>query len=266
MLDEKAKLERISDLERVPHIRHFGTVAEEKTLNYLILDHLEGCDLEAAIGNMSISDQERVGAAASRFLFSLHQKSNRFYDIGLYIPWIPQFYGSWKEGHLQFWKRLREDAGELSLDSATREIVERSLIHMDAIKDCLDDQVGPVLLHNDFHPRNIIVAGGAFSGVIDWECSQFGEPDFDLVHLIHWTVFPPKGRVRYHRVTKAILDDQVKVLPLAQVAQRLTVYEIEHEVCQLIWSQGKNSVERVTRLQYWLADGVNRLLLELGAG
>jgi hypothetical protein len=67
-------------------------------------------------------------------------------------------------------------------------------------------------------------------------------------------------------VTKAILDGQVKALSPARIIPRLTIYEIEHEVCQLIWSQGKDSAQRDLRLRYWLADGVSRLFSELGAG
>jgi Ser/Thr protein kinase RdoA (MazF antagonist) len=237
-------------------------VAGDETLNYLILDHLAGSDLEVAIGNMSDADQETIGAAVSRFLRSLHRKSSRFYDIGLYVPRIPQFRGSWKEGHRQFWGLLRGDLEGLSLDRGITETVERSFAHMSTIEDCLDGQAGSALLHNDFHPKNIIVADGAFSGVIDWECSQFGEPDFDLVHLVHWTVFPPK-EVDYHHITKVILADQAKALLPARIISRLTIYEIEHEICQLIWSQGKDAAERDTRLRYWLADGVNRLFSEL---
>lgn len=264
MSGQMARLERISDLEMVPHIRDFGSVAGEETLNYLILDHLAGSDLETAIGDMSDADQERIGIAVSRFLSSLHQKAGRFYDIGLYVPRIPQFRGSWKEGHRQFWGLLQQDLEGLSLDGGVKETVDRGFLHMNTIQDCLDDQAGPALLHNDLHPRNIIIADGAFSGVIDWECSQFGEPDFELVHLIHWTVFPPKAGMSYHRVTRAILDDQAKVLSPTRIIARLTIYEIEHEICQLIWSQGKDSAERDARLQYWLADGVNRLFSELG--
>lgn len=265
MSGQMARFERIADLEMVPHIRHFGSVAGEETLNYLILDHLAGSDLEAAIGTMSDADQARIGAAVSRFLRSLHQKSSRSYDIGLYVPRISQFSGSWKEGHRQFWGLLRGDLEGLSLDRGTMETVERSFVRMSTIEDCLDDQTGPALLHNDFHPKNIIVADGALSGVIDWECSQFGEPDFDLVHLVHWTVFPPK-EVDYRHITRAVLADQVKALSPARIIPRLTIYEIEHEICQLIWSQGRDSAQRDARLQYWLADGVDRLFSGLRVG
>lgn len=266
MSGEQMRLERISDLAMVPHLRHSGTVVGDRTLNYLILDHLAGSDLESAISSTSAPDQKEIGAAVSRFLRSLHRKTSRFYDIGLYVARIPRFGGSWKEGHERFWRLLREDLATLPLNDGIMGSIDRSFLHLNAIKGCLADQAGPVLLHNDFHPRNIIIADGSFSGVIDWECSQSGEPDFDLVHLIHWTVFPPKGGVSYHGVTKAILDDQVKALAPAQLIPRLTIYEIEHEVCQLIWSQGKNAVERDTRLQYWLAGGVNRLFSELRVG
>jgi aminoglycoside phosphotransferase (APT) family kinase protein len=42
---------------------------------------------------------------------------------------------------------------------------------------------GPrVLVHRDFHPGNVLWAGGAVSGVIDWASAEIGAPGADIGH------------------------------------------------------------------------------------
>ncbi|CAK7232119.1 hypothetical protein SEUCBS140593_008154 [Sporothrix eucalyptigena] len=40
-----------------------------------------------------------------------------------------------------------------------------------------------VLVHGDFAPHNILFDGGKISGVLDYECANFGAPEQDLVYL-----------------------------------------------------------------------------------
>src|SRR5262249_56014167 len=37
-------------------------------------------------------------------------------------------------------------------------------------------------LHRDFHPGNVLFAGGAVSGVVDWVETSWGPPDLDVAH------------------------------------------------------------------------------------
>lgn len=47
-------------------------------------------------------------------------------------------------------------------------------------------------LHGDLHPRNLIVADGRLSGIIDWGDLCRGDPATDL--SVAWTLFSPEGR------------------------------------------------------------------------
>ncbi len=116
------------------------------------------------------------------------------------------------------------------------------------------------MLHNDFHPKNIIVRDGEFSGVIDWECSQFGEADFDLCHLIHWCLFPPKPDADFRPFLWSLFHASPECVSVPDIAERLTIYQIEHELIQLIWSGGKSEDDRVRRLDAWLEGSVGDLL------
>jgi len=41
----------------------------------------------------------------------------------------------------------------------------------------------PVLVHGDFNIHNVLVEDGAISGVLDWECADFGAPEQDLAYI-----------------------------------------------------------------------------------
>jgi aminoglycoside phosphotransferase (APT) family kinase protein len=128
----------------------------------------------------------------------------------------------------------------------------------------LDHQTGPVVLHNDFHPRNILLDRGTFSAVIDWECSQYGEPDFDLCHLIHWTLYPPQPDIDFRPFLHAVLRAAPQCTQIPELTQRLTLYQIEHDIQQIIWQGSSAEAERVPRLERWLNGGVADLLRDVG--
>jgi aminoglycoside phosphotransferase (APT) family kinase protein len=47
--------------------------------------------------------------------------------------------------------------------------------------------VGPTWLHGDLHPRNVLVEGGALSGIIDWGDITAGDAATDLAAI--WMLF-----------------------------------------------------------------------------
>jgi aminoglycoside phosphotransferase (APT) family kinase protein len=63
----------------------------------------------------------------------------------------------------------------------------------DALRDCLRAAArGPnVLLHLDFHPRNVLVADGRVSAVLDWANARIGDPRADLARTASILRFAP---------------------------------------------------------------------------
>ena len=63
----------------------------------------------------------------------------------------------------------------------------------DALRDCLRAAArGPdVLLHLDFHPMNVLVAGGRVSAVLDWANAGIGDPRADLARTASILRFAP---------------------------------------------------------------------------
>jgi aminoglycoside phosphotransferase (APT) family kinase protein len=78
---------------------------------------------------------------------------------------------------------LRDHSGR------SRELLERC---QEAVRR-FGDRVPAVdaIVHWDFTPDNVLVAGGRVSGVIDWEGVRAGDPQFDLVTLAFYAPGTP---------------------------------------------------------------------------
>ncbi len=263
---EQAKFRRIASLDLVPRILHVGVLEREAgPLHYTLLTLLPGADFVNVYAETSVAQQIELGKEIALFLDRLHALTGTAYDIGLYVPTIPKFAGSWRAGHERYWALLRAESENLRLKPESLRIFERVFRFLEQSADALDFQAGPKLLHNDFHPKNIVLDGGRFSGVIDWECSQYGEGDFDLCHLIHWCLYPPRPDIDFRPFLGALFDASPQCAQTPGLAKRLTLYQIEHEIQQIIWQGSVAEAERAPRLLRWMDGGVDELLRQVSS-
>lgn len=130
----------------------------------------------------------------------------------------------------------------------------------------LEYQAGARLLHNDFHPKNIIIHEGQLAGIIDWECSQFGEADFELAHLFHWCIYPTIPDNNLSLYLKSIVKNLQSISGVPNFEKRLTIYQLEHELNQLMWNGLKQEEERMQRINGWLSGQIHALLEEWQIG
>jgi thiamine kinase-like enzyme len=209
------------------------------------------------------AQQKHFGENIAGFLDKLQQFNGSQYDIGLYVAALPHFSGTWRDGHQNYWELLRQASEKLCLKPDSVQVFERAYRFLQASIAALDFQAGPKLLHNDFHPKNILLSNGEFSGVIDWECSQFGEADFELCHLIHWCLYPPQPDIDFRTFLRAFFEASPTCARVPNLAQRLTIYQIEHEIQQIIWNASAAESWRLPRLVRWLDGAVDDLLVEI---
>jgi aminoglycoside phosphotransferase (APT) family kinase protein len=262
---EQEKFKRVARLDFVPKIIHIGTIQSEAgPIYYTLLTLLPGDDFVNAFPETTEAQQKQFGEDIAGFLDHLHEINGTHYDIGLYVPALPHFSGTWREGHLKYWELLKQESDKLHLRPDSNQVFERANQFLQASMAALDVQTGPKLLHNDFHPRNTLLFQGKFSGVIDWECSQFGEADFDLCHLIHWCLYPPKSDVDFRTFLSAFFNASPKCTQFPNLAQRLTIYQIEHEMQQIIWNVSEAESWRVPHLIRWMDGVVEDLFCQLG--
>jgi len=264
MVPEQVRFRRVSVLKFVPRILHVGKLeCEAGPLYYTLLNLLPGDDFVNVFAETTVAQQRQMGIDIAQFLEKLHVLTGAAYDIGLYIPAIPNFTGSWRAGHEQYWALLKAGSENLRLAPKSFRIFESAFRFLEASADALDFQAGPKLLHNDFHPKNMLLDRGHFSGVIDWECSQYGEGDFELCHLIHWCIYPPRPDIDFRSFLGGMFEATPRCAQAPGLARRLTLYQIEHEIQQIVWHGSAAEAERVPRLIRWMDGGVDELLGEL---
>jgi len=209
------------------------------------------------------AQQRQLGRDIAVFLDTLQEFSGTAYDIGLYVPALPHFSGTWREDHQAYWELLRQASEKAHLENESIQVFEKAYRFLQASSAVLNFQAGPKLLHNDFHPKNVLLHQGKFSGVIDWECSQFGEVDFELCHLIHWCLYPPEADIDFRVFLRALFEAAPECAQVPDLARRLTLYQIEHEIQQIIWQGSEAESCRVPRLVRWMDGRVDDLLREI---
>ena len=252
-LDEQSKLEKVQWISYVPKIHASGeTTISESKLHYMITDFMVGNELFSEIPKLTSTQQRSIGKEIAEFLNELHQITDTYYDIGHYIPTIPRFNSTWKEGHIAYVNVLRSELLEHDLKQTSRNIILSAFHYIEANIECLEYQTGPRLLHNDLHPKNIIVDAGRLTGIIDWECSQYGEADFELSHLFQWSIYPPQPGKEFSILLRTVLENSKLIQSIPNLEKRLTIYQLEHELNQLIWSGMKQEEERMRRIEGWL--------------
>jgi aminoglycoside phosphotransferase (APT) family kinase protein len=261
---EQEKFSRIATLNFVPKMIHIGTLQREAgPIYYTLLTLLPGDDFVNVYPETTQAQQKQLGEDIADFLDHLQALNGTQYDIGLYVPALPHFSGTWREGHQKYWELLKQEAEKLPLRPDSLQVFERAHRFLQATSAVLDFQTGPKLLHNDFHPRNLLLYQGRFSGVIDWECSQFGEADFELCHFIHWCLYPPKSNIDFRTFLRALFAAAPQCTQVPDLAQRLTIYQIEHEMQQIIWNSSQAESWRVPRLVRWMEGYVEVLFREI---
>lgn len=259
-LDNQMKQNRIKPFSLVPKIHSSGSFAVSgHKYYYLITDYVQGNDLWSVIQNLTDEQQNNVGKEIAQFLSELHSITDVSYDIGHYIASIPRCTKLWKDGHLEYIEMLRGGVSEIGIELESKKIVSKAFDYIYTNISSLEYQTGAKLLHNDFHPKNIIVHEGRLAGIIDWECSQFGESDFELTHLFHWCIYPSTPSNNIELLLKSVVENLKIASNVPNIEKRLTIYELEHELNQLIWNGNKQEEERIQRINGWLDGQVDTL-------
>lgn len=264
MLEEQNKINRVKDLIHVPRIVHASDQnSTNSKIYYLILEYIQGEELLTRYKDLHEHNIRDIGIEIVDFLLDLHCIKGDKYDIGHYVPIIPGYDKSWRSGHKIYWDDIYNGLKSIQLSEDIKQVLELSDEYINTNLSCLDFEKGPALLHNDFHLKNIIIHNSTFSGVIDWECSQFGEADFDLIHLLHWCLFPSLKETDMTQLFEVIFLTYVKKNSIPMLEQRLTIYLLEHDFIQILWSQGKRADELLPRIKWWLSKSLEQYIRDL---
>ncbi len=143
----------------------FGICIEDGSV-YMLLDWIEGRDLEEVLPALSEKEQYALGREAGKILRKIHS-----------IPLSPEDL----PGETKRPKKLRQLA--LYEESTLR--VPGDGIALRYVKENMDRiwREKPVYLHGDFHPGNLIFTPTGSIGVIDFNRWEVGDPYEDFYKL-----------------------------------------------------------------------------------
>ena len=104
----------------------------------------------------------------------------------------------------------------------------------------------PVICHGDFHPRNLLVADGRLTGVVDWPNALVADAEFDVAATLNILRFVPVDLMAMPRVVSLIVRMLQPVLAARYLAayrrrraldpQRLAYYEVASAMRALVQS------------------------------
>jgi aminoglycoside phosphotransferase (APT) family kinase protein len=139
---------------------------------YLIQDFLRGEDGASLGGELSFTDQHRVGSKLAEAFRAMHQIDY----VDTPTSWATEFDD-----------RFRTRVAEcVVLDAVDKPAVERIVAYYEARRDALDD-VPRRLSHDDPSPENIILEkradGWQFVALVDYERARGRDPLLDLAKL-----------------------------------------------------------------------------------
>jgi len=264
MYDELYKINRIKDLNHVPKIVHASDQSSTNSeIYYLILEYIQGRELFTTYQELKNHEIQGLGIEISDFLCELHHIKGEKYDIGHYVPILPDYDQSWRSGHEKYWDSIYQGLTKLPLSDELQQLLELSNEYIQSNLFCMDYEKGPSLLHNDFHLKNIIVHDDVFSGVVDWECSQYGEPDFDLIHLLHWCLFPSSKDADLSKLFDTVFLSYTDISTIPMIEKRFTIYLLEHDFIQILWSQGTRTDEFLPRIQWCIRRSLEEYIRNL---
>lgn len=262
MTTEQEKINRIKNLHLVPHILYSSSYIKEEVTYYLIMDYLNGEQLYSIINNLNDDKMTKIGNEISFFLTQLHSIKVDKYDIGHYITIIAN-QDNWRVGHKKYWDYIVDGLKKLKLTDTQRSLLKKANDYIECHISCLDYQQKPSLLHNDFHYKNIIISGDSVSGIIDWECSQFGEIDFDLIHLLYWSFFSVSNNNNMKKIFRTVFISQMRQHHIIMIEKRLTIYMLEHDFIQLLWCNGSDKDIYTSRIKRCLDGELENYIVNL---
>ncbi len=166
-IEEFETARRVSVLsKKVPKVINYGR-CKEAGKGYLVLTYLPGVDGEEALKRLPAADQHRIGMVAGRELKKLHALEPPA-DV---LPWEVVK----KKKSDRYLKKLEALDVEFTIKDTLRNYIHRNVGLLKGRPNRFQ--------HDDFHPSNILIHDRSFSGIIDFQRMDWGDPLHDLHKL-----------------------------------------------------------------------------------
>ncbi|WP_241243074.1 phosphotransferase family protein [Paenibacillus whitsoniae] len=147
----------------------FGTI-EALDLCYMVLRYVEGEDASERLPQMTAEEQYNVGVEAGRELLMMHEME------------APVDLETWSMRRIAKHNRHLSDYRQCGVKLPG----ERAIIAFIEEKLPLLEGRPNRFQHDDFHPGNLLVQGGAYAAAIDFNRYDWGDPYHDFLKIAYF--------------------------------------------------------------------------------
>ncbi|GIN96594.1 aminoglycoside phosphotransferase [Siminovitchia terrae] len=222
------KLGKYSNL--IPKGLDFGFL-EKNDRAYMLLTYLPGIDAEVALRDLTKKEQYSAGFLAGKELKKLHKLS------------APLDHPSWFSLKKKKSDKYLMELKAMNLDKKLKELLESYIKHHENL---MKDRPNK-FQHDDFHPSNILINNRNFSGIIDFQRMDWGDPIHDLQKL---GFFSKRVSIDF---TRGIIDGYHENQKLDDSFWELyALYSAIHIVSALVWAMKKGQKQYELLLEYSL--------------
>ncbi len=263
---ERRALDHLRAMPGIPQILGAGTLELGTQAHYLLLNKIPG----QPVFSRWLAAPDTVRAEFVTGLVAVirrvHRLPARGYIIGHYQSALRGWSGTWLAGHDAYMRQLLAQIRSRPLTAEQSGLVREAEIYYAAHHDALAYSVGPRFAHGDLHLYNVLAEADQVTGVIDWEWAYGGgtEPDFDLDALFRWAIYPAgiaeealEDRVAegdYAALIPAVLGAYPEIASVPRLHERMTIYQIEHELHSAAVWPGNVPGQPIQRLHGWLRE------------
>lgn len=274
---EQDALDRLRHIPEVPRVIDAGTVVLDRPAHYLLQTRMPGDTVISQWPDTPPATRRRLVEDLIAIVRQVHRIPAETYAIGFYgtaEPALRDWTGSWLDGHDRYVVWLLEAIRRRDLTGEQSALADDAERFYAAHRTALAYQVGPRMAHGDLHLYNVLAIDGHVTGLIDWEWSFAGgtEPDFDLEALVRWSLYP-QDLGDENEASRFEAEDFGLVIPtmlaaypelqaIPRLMERMTIYQIEHELHQMISWPPRVPTRPTERLRDWVQH--QRLIREYG--
>lgn len=214
----------------VPKAFEFGCIPDLDSC-YMVLEYLPGDDAESVLPQLTDEEQYAAGLLSGSELKKLHK-----FTAPLEIP-------SWYEVKKQKSDKYLEKLKGIPVAEDIKSLLEKYIKKNEHLMEGRPN----TFLHDDFHPTNLVINKKSFSGIIDFQRMDWGDPLHDLTKL---GFFSKRISVPF---TRGVVDGYRQGGALTNSFWELySLYSAMHIVSALVWGMQMGQDQYDVLLKYSL--------------
>lgn len=265
-LRECRVLDQLSSHPFVPKILAIGAMPGRDDAHFQIQSRVPGDTLSSLWPNVSEDARIHWITELSQAVQAIQHHRLPAYRAGDYQSALTQEFPRWLDAHTACQQSLFDAAFARGPADWEDHLLTRARRFCDDHRSALEFESGPRLGHGDLHPMNVLGTPSGMTGIIDWEWSLPGgvEPEYDLNVLIRWALYPadfgddtidsPLTSEMVSCVIPTLLETFPELRSIPRLATRMTIYQIEHELHQIVSWPPAIPRQPLVRLSAWVDD------------